>query len=705
MTFRSEARPSADPGAGLPLASGLALFALVSLLGNELAQGLQYPELGSAVLFIPYAALTAALVYSRRADWLWYILVAVATHVMAHWRGWPISWVLLADVANVVRALVAAVLLRRVFDGPPRLQSIGDLLGFVLAAVVVAPAVGATIGAANVVLHERSATYWLPWQQWFMSNALTGLTVLPVFLGAIEMFLSWDRLRVDRRHVIEGALLGVALGASCVLAFLFPVMSRWGPAFPLYAPLPVLIWAALRFSPAAVSLSLTTVAFAAIWSADRGLGPFHASTPDDRVLLLQLFLLLTVLPILCMAVVSAGRRRALHLFRSLLASLRDQVAVLDAGGYVVHVNDSWRRFVSAAGPEEFGRVGIGEDYLSSCEAAAARGNPTAWRALAGLRSVLSREERHFEMEYEEEGDGRHLWYTLTVEALERADGGAVVMRADVSISRRAQMEAEEQRRELSHLARVAMLGELSGALAHELRQPLASILSNAEAAKLLLRREPLDAAEVGAILQDIVGEDRRAGQVIERLRALLRRGETRLQPVDSAELLHEVLELAGMELRSRRVVATVSVEPDLPTVLADRVQLQQVLLNLVLNGCDAMSSIPQTERRLLLTARRADPGEVHLSIRDAGTGIPAAMVERMFDPFVTTKPQGLGLGLSISRTIISAHGGRLWAENNEGRGATVHCLLAIAQPARIPAAILPMGNVPAEPSPTGERSA
>jgi C4-dicarboxylate-specific signal transduction histidine kinase len=432
-----------------------------------------------------------------------------------------------------------------------------------------------------------------------------------------------------------------------------------------------------------VSFALTAVAFVAIWSADRGLGPFQASTPDDRVLLLQLFLLLTVLPILCMAVVSSGRRRALQLFRSLLASLQDQVAVLDARGGVLHVNDSWRRFAASAPPEEFGGVEVGEDYVAACEAAAAQGNPSAWRALTGVRSVLSRERRRFEMEYEEERDGSHEWYTLTVEALERAGGGAVVMRADVSTNRRAQIEAEEQRRELSHLARVAMLGELSGALAHELRQPLASILSNAEAAKLLLRREPLDAAEVAAILQDIVGEDRRAGQVIERLRALLRRGETRLQPVDSGELLGEVLELARMELRSRRVVATVSVERDLPPVVVDRVQVQQVLLNLVLNGCDAMSATPQTERRLLLTARRAGPAEVHLSIRDSGSGIPSAMVQRMFDAFVTTKPQGLGLGLSISRTIISAHGGRLWAENNEGPGATVHCLLATAQPAGV----------------------
>jgi two-component system, LuxR family, sensor kinase FixL len=145
------------------------------------------------------------------------------------------------------------------------------------------------------------------------------------------------------------------------------------------------------------------------------------------------------------------------------------------------------------------------------------------------------------------------------------------------------------------------------------------------------------------------------------------------------------LELTRMELGSRRIVATASVEPDLPPILADRVQLQQVLLNLVLNACDAMSSTAAMDRRLVLVARRSGENEVQLSVRDWGTGIASALVERMFEPFVTTKPTGLGLGLSISRTIISAHGGRLWAENNGDRGATVHCLLAAA-PAEPPAA-------------------
>jgi two-component system sensor kinase FixL len=167
--------------------------------------------------------------------------------------------------------------------------------------------------------------------------------------------------------------------------------------------------------------------------------------------------------------------------------------------------------------------------------------------------------------------------------------------------------------------------------------------------------------------------------------------------MDAAELLDDVLELARGELIARRVTASATVAPALPPVLADRVQLQQVLLNLILNGCEAMRLTPTTDRRLSLTLD-ADGGEnLHFSIRDRGMGIPAPIIDHLFEPFVTTKPEGLGLGLSISRTIVAAHGGRLWAENNADGGATVHCLLPAAT--RRASAESPRRHSDAEPSP------
>lgn len=250
-------------------------------------------------------------------------------------------------------------------------------------------------------------------------------------------------------------------------------------------------------------------------------------------------------------------------------------------------------------------------------------------------------------------------------------------RMDLAV-KSAEMEVQQQREELAHLSRVTMVSELSGSLAHELNQPLTSILSNAQAAQRLLNREPADLGEVREILKDIVDEDKRAGEVIHRLRLLLTKGEVTRQPLDLSEVARDVLKIVRSDLVNQGVAVGTELAPDLPTVKGDRVQLQQVLLNLVVNGCDAMAGVITAERRLLV---RTEPGGggVHVSVTDRGAGIPREKVSEIFEPFVTTKSNGLGLGLTVCRTIITAHGGTLWATNNPGRGATIHFTLPSAE--------------------------
>ena len=669
---------SAPPIGATPLGlwRGMLLFAPIVLLGNFVGVSLRYPELGSAVVFPPYAALTAVLLLSPRRNWPWYVAVHVAAHFFASWSHWSVSWVLFSDVANLARAFTATAMLRWALRGQARLDDVDTLARFALGAVIVAPAVGATIGAANVLLHGATVVYWRPWSEWFMSNALTGLTILPAFVLGGAQLARWRRPRVSRRRVMEAVAIAAGLTLSGVLAFLVPVAGRWQLALLLYAPLPVLIWTALRFGRGAVSLGLTGIAFLAIWSADRESGLFAASAPDENILVLQLFVLLTAVPVLCIAAVSGARRGVVQLHRALLASLHDHVAILDAQAVVVEVNESWRRFADTPAAGAFDRVGVGNSYLNACRAGTERGDPIAARALAGVTRVLARDVTRVEMEYGDHRNG-HRRYALSIEALERGDGGAVVTRADVTSRYEAQLQMEEQRRALSHLARVTALGQLSGALAHELNQPLTAISNNAEAARFLLRRRPVDLPEIDAALGDILAEDRRAAQVIRRLRALLRRGDIRVLPLDAGDLVTEVLELAHAELINRGVAATPMIGRELPRVLADRVQLQQVLLNLILNACEAMETVSAHRRRLSLVVTR-DANNVRFSVRDSGAGIPAPLLDHLFEPFVTTKREGLGLGLSISRTIVAAHGGRMWVENNGDGGATVHCLLPAA---------------------------
>jgi C4-dicarboxylate-specific signal transduction histidine kinase len=206
-------------------------------------------------------------------------------------------------------------------------------------------------------------------------------------------------------------------------------------------------------------------------------------------------------------------------------------------------------------------------------------------------------------------------------------------------------------------------------MAHELNQPLASILYNAEAALALLDQTPADIAEVRETLKDILVEDRRAGEVIKRLRLLLTKGEVQRQPTDLNEIVQDVLKLVRVDLVSRGVAVQTELANGLPTVLADRIQLQQVVLNLIINGCDAMSNVPPADRQIVVRTSTEEDA-LGVSVSDRGQGLAPESLEKVFDPFYTTKSRGMGLGLSVCRTIISAHGGKLWAANNEDWGAT-----------------------------------
>jgi PAS domain S-box-containing protein len=249
---------------------------------------------------------------------------------------------------------------------------------------------------------------------------------------------------------------------------------------------------------------------------------------------------------------------------------------------------------------------------------------------------------------------------------------------DVTERRNAERESARQRNELAHLSRVAMLGELSGSLAHELNQPLTAILSNAQAALRFLAQDASNTDEVRAILSDIIDADNRAGETIRRLRLLFRKGEVENELIDVNTVVQEVLKILHSDLINNMVLPHTELEPDLPPVLGDRVQMQQVLINVMVNGSDAMSAIPQADRRLVVSSRRRTETEIMITIADQGCGIPAERLESVFEPFVTTKGHGMGLGLAVCRTIVCAHGGRIWATNNSDRGASIHITLPAA---------------------------
>ena len=252
---------------------------------------------------------------------------------------------------------------------------------------------------------------------------------------------------------------------------------------------------------------------------------------------------------------------------------------------------------------------------------------------------------------------------------------------DDSQRKRTAAELLKLQQKLTHLSRVALLGELAGALAHELQQPLTAILCNVQAAQILIAKDPPQLEDFTEILQEITVENKHAGQIIQRLRALLLRGETHFQRTEISDLLRDVLSLARGTLKERNVQLNTRIDEAIPAVHGDRVELQQVLLNLIVNACESMSrNLPRDRRIEIVAALDADHSTVLISVLDCGAGIDPEQLERIFEPFFTTKAQGLGLGLSICQSIISAHGGRLWATNRSDRGTGVHFSLPILRP-------------------------
>ena len=275
-------------------------------------------------------------------------------------------------------------------------------------------------------------------------------------------------------------------------------------------------------------------------------------------------------------------------------------------------------------------------------------------------------------------DGRMRWIAGRGHVEFNGENRPVRMRgASLDITKRKQVEeqAARQRNEMTHLSRVTLLGELSGSIAHELNLPLSAILSNAQAAKRALANGGVDIAELRQILNDIISEDKRASEVIRRLRLWLKKGEVQQRSLCINEVVRDVLKLIRSDLINQNVAADCKLARNLPTVTGDPVQLQQVLLNLMVNACDAMANGNTPERRLIIRTgiqNRNGSSAVTVSVTDRGSSIPEEKMEQIFEPFFTTKGKGMGLGLSVCRTIVAAHRGKLWATNNPDCGATFH---------------------------------
>jgi PAS domain S-box-containing protein len=284
----------------------------------------------------------------------------------------------------------------------------------------------------------------------------------------------------------------------------------------------------------------------------------------------------------------------------------------------------------------------------------------------------------FEVEYRlRRHDGEYRW-VLDVGKPRYAANGEFLGYIGSALDITDRKSAEESNRALAYVQRLASIGELTATIAHELKQPLSAIMSNTDAARELLKSPDPQLAEIEEIVSDIREANLRAKEVLDNVQNFLRKQETRMQPLDLNAAVSDVLPLVAGDARKRRTQIGTELAGDLPPVFGNKTQLQQVLINLIVNGMDAMANTPDGQRHIKIRTN-ARGGYVELAVTDCGSGILPGNLPRLFESFFTTRADGMGLGLAIARSIIEAHHGRIWAANNPGGGATFHFTVPTAQ--------------------------
>ncbi len=371
-----------------------------------------------------------------------------------------------------------------------------------------------------------------------------------------------------------------------------------------------------------------------------------------------------------------------ELSRAILSSLSARIAVLDRHGEIIRVSDNWG--TSDVAEHRFPQPHIGSNYLESWRVWE-KAPEAAQTVIAAISAVLEGHHRTQVADYPIrilEGD---YWKEVRVERLDRPEGAAVVTHIDITSQKQSEMARRQSLEELHHMNRVASLGQLAGSLAHELAQPLASILSNAQAARRFAQLAQPDIAEIRAALKEIADDDRRARSIIDRIRTILKRQAVSVQDLDLNGTVEEVVRLVRSTLLMRRIQIRLDLAEGGLIVQGDPVSLQQVLLNLLTNAMDAVQDRPPDQRFLTVTTRTGS-GAGELLVDDNGPGIPGPAKDRLFESFFTTKREGLGMGLSICRSIVESLGGLISAENLQEGGARFRVTLPLVQPATAPKA-------------------
>jgi PAS domain S-box-containing protein len=650
-----------------------ALTAIVYYIGAEaaFAVGTLSDKL-FAPFWPPNIVLFCALLFSPPRRWPLFIAACVPPHFLAEYAvGMPAGQASIAFATNCFVALANTVGLRMASERSELFTTLGSTGLYVFVTVIAAPAVAA-LGGAFVQISGGGpfADYGHYWAQWYASNALGAAT-----LGPLAIIVLQGRFRAEWQPLPSRSFEALAtLAALILVSFLsFQVTPKTATAtyLPtlLYLPLPLVLWAAVRFGVGAASAAVLTVGAILLWNSLNGPNLFTISDPETNVFSFQIFLIGLAVPIMLLSAAIEETRRAHREARENEERMAFAAAASDVGLWLY--NYATKTFWAT----EHSRSMFGVPHSRPLDAREllARIDPDDREVANNAMRRAIRDRVAMDIEFRVLGrGGKTRWISTRARPHENADGMSAEMTgtfSDITTRKQVEEEAAKKQQEIAHLMRVSMLGELSAGLAHELTQPLTAILSNAQAGRMLLDQSGLERNEIANIFDDIIAADARAGDVIQRLRTLLRKGDTRYEAVDINALIEATLQLLHSELIKRRTTIRLDMNPDLLPARGDAVQLQQILLNLLINAMDAMEELSPSRRIISIRTRMNGVNEIDVRVVDRGIGLGQSH-KQVFQPFFTTKKRGLGLGLSICATIIKSHGGTLSLEDNAGEGAT-----------------------------------
>jgi two-component system, LuxR family, sensor kinase FixL len=637
-------------------------------------------------LFLPSALVLTALLLTPPVRW-WAVLAStlVGQWIGSFGEGISVVTILESFTIDAASTVLAAVFIRRFVDLSSALGTLRDIAVFAVIAVL-APIVG-LLGSATL-FHIRTPVELtgaqpggtMMWMAWFVAalgDAIAYMTVVPVGLATHvavrNAFAAESRAVLRWTRLIEALLLGAAAGLVSALLFAHSPGSRIVWAIALCAAVPLMLYAALRFGLAGAASVLFIGACIAMREALHGAVIIPAPSPAAGVVVQQLAFLAVASPFLFLAAVLDERR---HVSIQLAQSDARYALATQAGRTFVYSYDASSEAVAVDAPLPEA-LGVTPFELASPTWWWRHVHPDdvaplqrAWGSRLGRGTpAVPAGPTDFRML---DHDGRVRWFRdrPAFRHFAEPDSAPLVGTVtDITELKTAETTAAQRSRELAHVARTSIVGELAAALAHEIRQPLTAILINSQTAMRVLDAQFRDPEAVREILHQLAADGRRASEVIQRIRAFAKKGDVERGPLDLNAMLREAVQLVRHDTIRRRVEIRFALTHESLIVVGDRVQLQQVALNLVLNALEALADRPpDSERLVLIETARAATHTAIITIRDTGPGIAPERQAAIFEPFITSKPNGLGVGLSISRTIVEAHGGVIWCESDPAVG-------------------------------------